>query len=131
MKNKFFSLVIGLLLCVSMQARVQGDFNPYDQSILTVAQWWSDVRYIYGEDMQSAITVKGVVHEVIGDLDEGKLTFRLTDDGKNDWENDQPYVFAYSTLGLNGKAFAGKDEVQSHDIRRGSDRRYALRDRIL
>lgn len=116
MKNKFFSLVFGVLLCTSMQAGVQGNFNPYDPSIYTIQQWWDATRYLWGvEGMQ--YTVKGIVHEVIGDLGEdGTLTFRITDDGNNDWENDQPYVLATFIRGLDNKPFKSKEDVKAGDL---------------
>ena len=115
MHNRFFSLVFGVLLCASMQAGVQGDFNPYDPSIYTIQQWWDATRYLWGvEGMQ--YTVKGIVHEVIGDLGEdGTLTFRITDDGNNDWENDQPYVLATFIRGLDNKPFKSKEDVKAGD----------------
>ena len=115
MKNKFFSLVFGVLLCTSMQAGVQGNFNPYDPSIRTIQQWWDETQYLWGvEGMQ--YTVKGIVHEVIGDLGEdGTLTFRITDDGNNDWENDQPYVLATFIRGLDNKPFKSKEDVKAGD----------------
>lgn len=116
MQNRFFSLVFGVLLCASMQAGVQGDFNPYDPSIRTIQQWWDETQYLWGvEGMQ--YTVKGIVHEVIGDLGEdGTLTFRITDDGNNDWENDQPYVLATFIRGLDNKPFKSKEDVKAGDM---------------
>ena len=116
MKNRFFSLVFGMLLCTSMQAGVQGDFNPYDPSIYTIQQWWDETKYLWGvEGVQ--YTVKGIVHEVIGDLGEdGTLTFRITDDGNNDWENDQPYVLATFIRGLDNKPFKSKEDVKAGDM---------------
>ena len=115
-KTRFFSLVLSVLLCSSMQAGVQGDFNPYDPSIYTIQQWWDETKYLWGvEGVQ--YTVKGIVHEVIGDLGEdGTLTFRITDDGNNDWENDQPYVLATFIRGLDNKPFKSKEDVKAGDM---------------
>lgn len=90
-------------------------FDKNSPDIMTVPQWvsWTEEhRWDYG----TQVIVKGIVHDVVTKLEEGgKLTFRFSEDGENDWENNQPVAYGAHILGLNGKPFANHLQLEQGD----------------
>ena len=90
-------------------------FDKDSPDIMTVPQWvsWTEE---HRWDYSTQVIVKGIVHEVISKLDEGgKLTFRFSEDGENDWENNQPVAYGAHILGVNGKSFANHLQLEQGD----------------
>ncbi|MBQ6790845.1 MAG: VCBS repeat-containing protein [Paludibacteraceae bacterium] len=99
----------------SQTIQAQYAFDKNSPDIMTVPQWvsWTEEhRWDYG----TQVIVKGIVHDVVTKLEEGgKLTFRFSEDGENDWENNQPVAYGAHILGVNGQSFANHLQLEQGD----------------